>query len=278
MCGCNSFQDSESFLKQFFSSSCFLSLTTSALDSILFFRIRGGTDIIYKINLEVTEEAFACISNDIATKTYHGAKNVQIIPSKTDASNELVQAFFAKVYPFIDINNSVNCILFKLLMCAFTLKTSISTSQNITYFFQILRCVNLSNKDADMTIKTIPYPQFCESMLYYLSVVLSGFTKIVFETLDENNSDEIVRMDLDKHLKEIFSRDMVSQYYSEKIIPHFMKAIENLKHFTTLEAYFVTSDDMELICKHNPQLINYLQLREHYIEFAYENYNKLAKK
>lgn len=271
ICGCSSYQDSESFLKQFFSSSCFESLTTTAMDSILFYRIRGGTDIIYKINLEITEESFGYIINDILTKNYHGVKPIiQIIQTKTDASPELIQAFLAKIYPFIDINNSVNCMLFKLLMSAFTLKQSTPFSQSISYFFQILKCINLSNKDSDMTIKIIPYPQFCDSMIYYLSVVLSGFTKIFLEILNEDNCDEIVRMDIGNQFNELFSRERVCQYYSEKIIQNFVKTIENVKHYTTLEAYCVTQGDLESICKDNPQLINYLQLRQHFIRFSQE--------
>lgn len=256
--------DSETFIKEMLSSFCLQKLTIADINSILFSRIRGGNDIIGRTNLEITEESYSDIVNDITDRKY--LKNKKNVSKGPDHHFEILKEFLKNLFVLFNINNSVNCLIYKLIMCPILLKPEDEFEGKAKFLYNSIKYVDFSNKDHDCTISEIPYPQFCNTFSTYLAMILSGFTKILLECLDENNSDEIMRDEIKQNLKTLFDAETVKDYYSFLTVS-LIKQIVNVEN-SSLENCTVNEASFISLCKEHPEILNYIALREEYIKFA----------
>lgn len=274
-CGCSRYLDPETFIKEVLSSTCLINLTTADLNQILLLRIGSINDS--EKNRTISKETYTEIAQDIYDKKYFKNKK-DFSPIKgNDMFIDITNQFILKLYPLFDINNSNNCSLFKLLMCPFVLKVSDAFDKKTTHLYKCLKYVNFrgSDKDKISIDDYIEYSIFCENFLTYLAMILSGFTKIIRETLHENNSDELMRNEMDDNLNRIFQADIIKEYYSYLTKELIGRIVSDDKN-SNIESYKVTVDDFRFLCKEHEQVVNYFQLREDYIKFAKKKLNSLT--
>lgn len=268
-CACSRYMDPESFIKEVFSSSCLVNLTSSDIDNILFIRIKGGNDLIGRTNLEITEEMYAEIAQDIYDKRYYKSKKDKQIERGNDRLHDICSGFIKNFYQFININNSVNCLIFKLLMNPFTLKEKTAFDEKVKHFYNTIKCANFFDSESDLTQKEIKYKDFCNTFATYLAIVLSGYTKLIFSLLDENNCDEETLRVYKINMEKYFKSGTIKEYYSY-ITQKLREKIEKSKTATNIDRDIVSLDDFIYFCQQEPFVLNYFKLRENYLQFAEE--------
>ena len=273
-CGCSRYLDPETFIKEVLSSTCLINLTAADLNQILLVRIGSGNDS--EKNRSISQEIYTEIAQDIYDKKYFKNKK-DFSPLKgNDMFIDITNQFILKLYPLFDINKRNNCALFKLLMCPFVLKASDAFDKKTSQLYRCIRYVNFRVSDKDkIGNDDIEYSIFCENFLTYLAMILSGFTKIIRETLYENNSDELMRNEMDDNLNRIFQAEVVKDYYSYLLKELIAKIVSDDEN-SNIESYKVTLDDFRFMCKEHEQVLSYFQLREDYIKFAKKKLNSLT--
>lgn len=266
-CACSRYLDPESFIKEIFSTSCLINLTSQDIDNILFIRIKGGNDLIGRTNLEITEEMYAEIAQDIYDKRYYKSKKDKQIEKGNDMFHDICMGFIKNFYPLININNSINCLIFKLLMNPFVLKEKTAFDVKVKHFYNTIKCVNFIDSESDLTQKEIKYKDFCNTFATYLAIILSGYTKLIFSLLDENNCDELTKREFKVNMEKYFHSDTIKEYYSH-ITKKLRDKIEKSKTSTNIDEDTVSLDDFIYFCQQESFVLNYFKLRENYLQFA----------
>lgn len=275
-CNCSHYIDSETFIKEMFSTTFLINITASDIDNILFNRIKGGNDFVGKTNLEITEEAYTQIASDIYESRYLQAKRGNETIKGNDTYKEFTKNFFRSFFPFINMNNNVNCLIFRLLMCPFIIKKEAPFEQNALYLFNAIRCVSFTGKDWDFTEKSMKYVDFCDTFATYLAMILSGYSKLISSLLNENNCDELMMNELNVNLTKYFDPDILKEYYTV-ITKKLRKKIEDANN-NNIENYSVNGDDFLYFCKEEPYVLNYFELRANFIKFAKDKVNNTMRK
>ena len=270
-CNCSHYIDSETFIKEMFSTTFLKNITASDLDNILFNRIKGGNDFVGKTNLEITEETYSQIASDIYELRYLQAKKGHENIKGNATYKEFTKNFFKNFFPFINMNNNVNCLTFRLLMCPFTIKEDAPFEQNAHYLFNAVRCVSFLGKDWDLTERSMKYVDFCDTFATYLAIILSGYSKLISSLLNENNSDELMMNELNTNLTKYFDPDTIKEYYTV-VTKKLRKKIEDANN-NNIEKYSVNADDFLYFCKEESYILNYFELRAHFLKFAKEKVN-----
>jgi hypothetical protein len=68
--------------------------------------------------------------------------------------------------------------------------------------YEYIKCVNFNEKDVNLN-EDIKYNSFCETFKNYLEIILSGYTKVLSETLDSDNYEK---------LKEQFNKNLINLF------------------------------------------------------------------
>ena len=260
----------EEFLRKVFSSSILITLTKEDINNLLLKHIKGGNDLTNKKNLEINDYTYSKIVDDIISFNYLELSNDKLRKKKEEdfEDKKIIKSFLEGLFPFINYNNSTNCLIFKLLMCPFTLKDTMLIEERVKILFECIKCVNYSNKDVNLLDKDMTYNRFCETFSVYLAIILSGFTKVLKESLNEKDDEfNYLKDGFIENLKIWFNPENIKDYYM-KIINDLVEKIENSKNFNSLDNSMVNFELFKDLCEKNPQIIDYFKLRDDFIEFA----------
>jgi hypothetical protein len=130
----------------------------------------------------------------------------------------------------------------------------------------LFECIKNSSCFENNLNNDLTYKIFYETFSVYLIIILSGFTKILNECLNENNSDEILRESFIYNLKNLFNPKFIKEYY-EKLINYITNRIKK-KENEDFDNEIVNYEDFKFLCEKNPQIIDYFILRSDFIRFA----------
>ena len=149
-------------------------------------------------------------------------------------------------------------------MCPFILKSTMLFDEKCEILYEYIKCVNFNEKDVNLN-EDIKYNSFCETFKNYLEIILSGYTKVLSETLDSDNYEK---------LKEQFNENLINLFNPKNIIEYYTKIIDDLndvkdsKKDENSENEKVNLFSFKQLCEKNPQIIDYFNLRDDFIKFA----------
>ena len=212
----------EEYLREVFSTKCLITLTKKDIDNLLFKHIHGGNDLVNKTNLKIDNETYIEIVDDIIHLKYLKTHkdNYREALGKDFNDQNVVKNFLEGIFPLFNFNETTNCLIFKLLMCPFTLKDTMLIEEREKILFECIKCVNYSNKDVNLLDKDMTYNRFCETFSVYLAIILSKFTKVLKESLNEKDTEQ-------KLLKYGFVEDLRVWYKCRKIKSYTIMIINN---------------------------------------------------
>ena len=265
----------EEYLREVFSTKCLITLTKQDIDNLLFKHIHGGNDLKNKSNLKIDNETYLEIVDDIIHLKYLKSQKDKYREAlgKDFKDQNVVKNFLEGIFPLFNFNETTNCLIFKLLMCPFTLKDTMLVEEREKILFECIKCVNYSNKEVNLLEKDMTYNRFCETFSVYLAIILSGFTKVLKESLNEKDTEQNFLKDgFVENLKNWFNPENIKNYYM-KIINDLVKQIENSKDFNSLDNSMVTFELFKDLCEKNPQIIDYFKLRDDFIQFSINKRN-----
>ena len=254
-------KESESYLRTIFSTSSLETLTKEDIDNLLFKYIKEEN----QKNIKLENDVYLKIVNDIISKEYlklSKDNNRRIIDAKFQEQN-IIKNFLEKLFPLFNYYNYNNRLFFKLLMCPFILKSTMIFDEKCKILFE---CIKNSSCFENNLNNDLTYKIFYETFSVYLIIILSGFTKILNECLNENNSDEILRESFIYNLKNLFNPKFIKEYY-EKLINYITNRIKK-KENEDFDNEIVNFEDFKFLCEKNPQIIDYFILRSDFIRFA----------
>lgn len=257
----------EEFLRKVFSSSILITITKEDINNLLLKHIKGGNDLTNKKNLEINNYTYSKIVDDIISFKYLELSNNKLRKKKEEdfEDKKIIKSFLEGLFPFINYNNSTNCLIFKLLMCPFILKSTMLFDEKCEILYEYIKCVNFNEKDVNLLNEDIKYTSFCETFKNYLEIILSGYTKVLSESLDSDNYEK---------LKEQFNENLINLFNPKNIIEYYTKIIEDLndakdsKKDENSENEKVNLFSFKQLCEKNPQIIDYFNLRDDFIKFA----------
>ena len=273
----------EDFIKDILTTSCLLNLNYKDLDRI----IKKNTDIIYlkkyNKNNVMSDDSFYTICKNIFGKLYFKNKDNQKNIIDIDFyDQDLVKKFLYGLYNLIKINNKLDLSIFCLIMLPFNFnEKDLPDNKKYQIFFNALKIINFSIDEQQNSInnESITYSMFLENFNLYLALTLSGFTKIIYENLHENNSEEIIRKEILYNLQNYFIPDNINNFYM-KISQNLRNKVEmkkNEEKLSTINEVEITFAMFNVFCNENKFIINYFELRKEFISFAKELKEKEKK-
>ena len=137
---------------------------------------------------------------------------------------------------------------------------------NAKYLLHLFKYVNFNNEKIETKTNGLNYSSFCNAFTIYLSMIIVGFTKIMFSVLDETNSTAELRKNFEEHTNTYFKKEYIIQFYS-KISSELLSKLEDQTEIQ-LDYFIIEEQAFVDLCKHYPFIINYFQLREEYIQFV----------
>ena len=273
----------EDFIKDILTTSCLLNLNYKDLDRI----IKKNTNIIYlkknNKNYVMSDDSFYTICKNIFGKLYFKNKdNKKNIIDIDFYDQDLVKKFLYGLYNLIKINNKLDQSIFCLIMLPFNFnEKDLPDNKKYQIFFNALKNINFSideNQNSSNN-ESITYSMFLENFNLYLALTLSGFTKIIYENLHENNSEEIIRKEILYNLQNYFIPDNINNFYM-KISQNLRNKVEmkkNEEKLSTINEVEITFAMFNVFCNENKFIINYFELRKEFISFAKELKEKEKK-
>ena len=273
----------EDFIKDILTTSCLLNLNYKDLDRI----IKKNTNIIYlkknNKNYVMSDDSFYTICKNIFGKLYFKNKdNKKNIIDIDFYDQDLVKKFLYGLYNLIKINNKLDQSIFCLIMLPFNFnEKDLPDNKKYQIFFNALKNINFSIDEQQNSInnESITYSMFLENFNLYLALTLSGFTKIIYENLHENNSEEIIRKEILYNLQNYFIPDNINNFYM-KISQNLRNKVETKKNeekLSTINEVEITFAMFNVFCNENKFIINYFELRKEFISFAKELKEKEKK-
>ncbi len=273
----------EDFIKDILTTSCLLNLNYKDLDRI----IKKNTNIIYlkknNKNYVMSDDSFYTICKNIFGKLYFKNKDNQKNIIDIDFyDQDLVKKFLYGLYNLIKINNKLDQSIFCLIMLPFNFnEKDLPDNKKYQIFFNALKNINFSIDEQQNSInnESITYSMFLENFNLYLALTLSGFTKIIYENLHENNSEEIIRKEILYNLQNYFIPDNINNFYM-KISQNLRNKVEmkkNEEKLSTINEVEITFAMFNVFCNENKFIINYFELRKEFISFAKELKEKEKK-
>ena len=138
--------------------------------------------------------------------------------------------------------------------------------------YQIVRNITIDDKQNESNNESIIYSDFLENLNLYLALTLSGFTKIIYENLHENNSEELIRKEILYSLQNYFIPDNINNFYM-KISQNFrikVEAKKNIHKLFTINKVEINIKMFNEFCEENKFIIDYFELRKEFISFVKE--------
>lgn len=283
-CGCENGVslglEPEELIKEVLDTYTLNNLTQGDISRILFNRIKGGNESLIRINLEISEKNYALIASDLLNKDDFNKKD----PSKKSQDNhpEIFAKFIKGLYPLLNINNSRNSVIFKLIMFPFTLekepeqknekkeeyekKIKEIRENNAKYLLHLFKYANFNNEQIDKDNNSIKYISLCNAFTIYLSMILVGFTKILYSCIDNKEENEQFKIEMESHLKRFFNKDYIINFY-KKISASLYCDFEEQNEIT-LEQYLIQEDQFVDFCNNNLYLFHYFELRKKFIDYV----------
>ena len=266
---------SEEFIREILTTSCLFNLNYNDVDRI----IRKNTDFLQSKtnkNYVIPDDSFYNICKQIFNKLYFKNKDKpKEIKNYDFYDQDLIKKFLYGLYNLIKVNNKLDFSIFKLIMLPFNFnEKELSNSQKYQIFFNVLKNINFSIDDTQnySNSESIIYANFLENFNLYLALILSGFTKIIYENLHENNSEEIIRKEILYSLQNYFIPDNINKFYM-KISQNFrikVEAKKNLHKLFTINKVEITIKMFNEFCEENKFIIDYFELRKEFISFVKE--------
>ena len=265
---CNNVKDSEDLITEILSDSCLINLTKNDINYLLYEHIHGGNDLVNLMNLEISEEVYQNIADDIFNMRYINYRRKKIkVYKKESLHKNIVEKFIHGLFPYFNVNNSTNCLIFKLIMTPFIFNEKTSNENKIDLFYENLKNVSFSKKLTNFN--TFNYERFCETFNVFLAIILSGFTKIIYENFN-NEKEEFIKNDMNTNLTYLFTDENIRIFY-KKLTKDLIKDLENSVDFDKIENSIVTKEVFSKFCKKKIFLLNYFELRKKFINFITEN-------
>jgi hypothetical protein len=231
----------------------------------------------------MSDDSFYTICKNIFGKLYFKNKDNQKNIIDIDFyDQDLVKKFLYGLYNLMKINNKLDLSIFCLIMLPFNFnEKELPDNKKYQIFFNALKNINFSideNQNSSNN-ESITYSMFLENFNLYLALTLSGFTKIIYENLHENNSEEIIRKEILYNLQNYFIPDNINNFYM-KISQNLRNKVEikkNEEKLSTINEVEITFAMFNVFCKENKFIIDYFELRKEFISFAKELKEKEKK-
>ena len=272
----------EEFIKEILTTSCLFNLNYKDFNRI----INKNTDVLFRKtnkNYNIPDNTFYNICKQIFDKIYFKNKdNKKDIKDYDFYDQDLVKKFLYGLYNLIKVNDKLDLSILRLIMLPFNFnEKELSDSQKYQIFFNVLKDINFSidDKQNESNNESIIYSDFLENFNLYLALTLSGFTKIIYENLHENNSEEIIRKEILYNLQNYFIPDNINNFYM-KISQNLRNKVEKKKNeekLSTINEVEITFAMFNVFCNENKFIINYFELRKEFISFAKELKEKEKK-
>ena len=264
--------NSEDFIRAILTTSCLLNLNYNDFDKIVIKNSDSVNMKLYKHNYEISYNSFNIICKQIYNKLYFRNKEKQDdIKGDDFYDQDLVKKFLYGLYDLINFNNKCNSSILRLIMLPFNFyDKKLSEDQKYKILFNTLKIINFSENNRNYNNENVLYSIFLENFNVYLALILSGFTKIIYDNLHENNSEELIRKEILYNLENYFTQDNINNFYI-KISKEFRKKIEmkkNLKKLSTLDEVEIDFEMFNEFCSENNFIIEYFELRKEFILFA----------
>ena len=283
-CDCFSISDSEEYIKLVFSSLDILDGDT--FDNMIKRETNVNDQILRSGIFRISQKEFV---NTMELVTQQKSANVN------NKYKKHLKSFFSEKFfeEFLNGNeqiNKTNGYIFKMLMCPFVLKEKDSDKKKAEYFFDIIRFIKISEPMTTKKTKNsnynfshqnennvnkhpIPYKTFCEVIHFYLFSVLSGYSKRMLSVMKKFKESSGLIEDLKDNLKDRFTKNLIMKYYN-KIMEKYINETQNAENDDNVNQLEITKEEFIKIVEHNKQLLNYFQLRKHFLGFAVDETNK----
>ena len=265
----------EEFIKEILTTSCLFNLNYKDFNRI----INKNTDVLFRKtnkNYNIPDDTFYKICKQIFDKIYFKNKdNKKDIKDYDFYDQDLVKKFLYGLYNLIKVNDKLDLSILRLIMLPFNFnEKELSDSQKYQIFFNVLKDINFSidDKQNESNNESIIYSDFLENLNLYLALTLSGFTKIIYENLHENNSEELIRKEILYNLQNYFIPDNINNFYM-KISQNFRIKVEskkNIHKLFTINKVEITIKMFNEFCEENKFIIDYFELRKEFISFVKE--------
>lgn len=265
----------EEFIKEILTTSCLFNLNYKDFNRI----INKNTDVLFRKtnkNYNIPDDTFYNICKQIFDKIYFKNKdNKKDIKDYDFYDQDLVKKFLYGLYNLIKVNDKLDLSILRLIMLPFNFnEKELSDSQKYQIFFNVLKDINFSidDKQNESNNESIIYSNFLENFNLYLALTLSGFTKIIYENLHENNSEELIRKEILYSLQNYFIPDNINNFYM-KISQNFrikVEAKKNIHKLFTINKVEITFKMFNEFCEENKFIIDYFELRKEFISFVKE--------
>ena len=265
----------EEFIKEILTTSCLFNLNYKDFNRI----INKNTDVLFRKtnkNYNIPDDTFYNICKQIFDKIYFKNKdNKKDIKDYDFYDQDLVKKFLYGLYNLIKVNDKLDLSILRLIMLPFNFnEKELSDSQKYQIFFNVLKDINFSidDKQNESNNESIIYSDFLENLNLYLALTLSGFTKIIYENLHENNSEELIRKEILYNLQNYFIPDNINNFYM-KISQNLRNKVKNKKNeekLSTINEVEITFAMFNVFCKENKFIIDYFELRKEFISFVKE--------
>jgi hypothetical protein len=265
----------EEFIKEILTTSCLFNLNYKDFNRI----INKNTDVLFRKtnkNYNIPDDTFYKICKQIFDKIYFKNKdNKKDIKDYDFYDQDLVKKFLYGLYNLIKVNDKLDLSILRLIMLPFNFnEKELSDSQKYQIFFNVLKDINFSidDKQNESNNESIIYSDFLENLNLYLALTLSGFTKIIYENLHENNSEELIRKEILYSLQNYFIPDNINNFYM-KISQNFRIKVEskkNIHKLFTINKVEITIKMFNEFCEENKFIIDYFELRKEFISFVKE--------
>lgn len=273
MGSCFSVTNSETYIFKLLNAKCFLNFNRLDLEQMMVNHLKGEPDYVNKSNLELTKDIYHDkIAKDIYNIRYNDYRKESVSLKGEEFDHKAVEGFVFGLWGFIDINNTVNSLIFKLIMLPIILKKNDNFNDNVDVFYDYLKRVNFSSKNMPLIKEDMTYGQFSDTFSLYLAIVLSGWTKLIMDNLkNSENSDEMLMNDFQESLNVYFIPENINRYYSY-LTCNMVKDLESRPGYSGLSNSKITRDDFKDLCEEFPCIVNYFELRENFREFV-DKYN-----
>lgn len=265
----------EEFIKEILTTSCLFNLNYKDFNRI----INKNTDVLFRKtnkNYNIPDDTFYNICKQIFDKIYFKNKdNKKDIKDYDFYDQDLVKKFLYGLYNLIKVNDKLDLSILRLIMLPFNFnEKELLDSQKYQIFFNVLKDINFSidDKQNESNNESIIYSNFLENFNLYLALTLSGFTKIIYENLHENNSEELIRKEILYSLQNYFIPDNINNFYM-KISQNFrikVEAKKNIHKLFTINKVEITFKMFNEFCEENKFIIDYFELRKEFISFVKE--------
>ena len=283
-CDCCSINNSEEYIKLVF--SCLDSLDCDTFDNVIKRKTNVHDQILKSGIFKISQKEFVNTMESVIQQKLSNVNNKY----KKHLKLFFSEKFFEKFLSGNEQINKTNGYVFKMLMCPFVLKEKYSDEKKAEYFFDIIKFIkisetittkktgnlnyNLSHQNENNVNKhPIPYKTFCEVIQLYLFSVLSGYSKRMLSIMKTFKENTGLINDLKDNLSERFTKNLIMKYYN-KIMEKYINATQNAENNDNVNQLEITKKEFIKIVEQNKQLLNYFQLREHFLGFTVDEANE----